>query len=260
MVAKAGIQTIALQATTAGDVEMPFLSQQVLEEPQVHFVWLEMDPQTPHFETEEVQITTPSNSDNVPGQDQEMIPAPKVKPVRPVGAMLDSALARQARATRASCQVGFQKEIVQQKMEDAQRVVAAADQGVQDTSLFADGEVRVEALKIPPQPHGLDTRARGALTRMTEALNNMKVRQQQQQQPQQAQILGQSLTPTVTQGTKPLTELPVTQGLRFRVLSHYFHITFTLLSHYVYVIIYHYMYNNIYIDLDLDLDLFLFFA
>ena len=36
----------------------------------------------------------------------------------------------------------------------------------------------------------------------------MKARQQQQ--PQQAQIPGQPLTPTVTQGTEPFKELPVT--------------------------------------------------
>ena len=103
------------------------------------------------------QITTHSNSDNVPGQDHEMILAPKAKPMRPVGAMLDSVLARQARATRALTQVEVQKEIVQQKMEEARKEVAAADQAVsearqtavRDTSLFAGAEVLVGALKIP---------------------------------------------------------------------------------------------------------------
>ena len=108
-----------------------------------------------------MQITTHSNSDNVPGQDHEMIPAPKAKPVRPVGAMLNRVLARQARATRVLLQVEVQMEIVQQKMEKVLEVVAAAGQpvsearqtAVQDISLFADAEVLVEALKIPPQPH-----------------------------------------------------------------------------------------------------------
>ena len=67
-------------------------------------------------------------------------------------------------------------EIVQQKMEKGEREDAAADQAVyearqtaiQDTSLFADAEVLVEALKIPPQPHGLDPRTRDAPERMTE--------------------------------------------------------------------------------------------
>ena len=69
-------------------------------------------------------------------------------------------------------------EIVQQRMEEAQREVAAADKavaearqtGVQSTSLFADEEVQVEALK---SQHGLDPRTRDALERMTEALNQM---------------------------------------------------------------------------------------
>ena len=107
-------------------------------------------------------------------------------------------------------------EIMQQKMEEARKEVAAADEAVfearqtpvQDTSLFADAEVPVEAPKIPLQPHGLDPRTRA---RMTEAQNRMKAGQQQQQQPQQAQLHGQPSTPTVTQGTEPFKELPVTQ-------------------------------------------------
>ena len=83
--ALAGTQTIALQATTTGDVETPFLSQQILEEPQVQALWLEMDS----------AVTAPPNRrcadhnalefSNVPGQDHEMIPAPTAKPVRHVG-------------------------------------------------------------------------------------------------------------------------------------------------------------------------------
>ena len=99
-------------------------------------------------------------------------------------------------------------------MEEARKEVAAADQAVaearqtavHDTSLFANAEVLVEALKIPPQAHGLDLRTGDALTRMTEAQHKMKARQQQQ-----AQIPGQPLTPTVTQGAEPFKELPVTQ-------------------------------------------------
>ena len=102
-------------------------------------------------------------------------------------------------------------DIVQQKVEEARKEVAAGDQArqtaVQDTSLFAGAEVLVE---IPPQPHGLDPRPRDALTSMMEVLNNMKARQQQQQ-PQQAQIPGLPLTPTVTQGSEPFKGLPVTQ-------------------------------------------------
>ena len=82
-------------------------------------------------------------------------------------------------------------EIAQQKMEEARIEVAAADQAVyearqsavQDTSLFANAEVPVEALKI---------------------LHKMKVRQETQP----AQMPGQSLTPTVTKGTEPFKELP----------------------------------------------------
>ena len=99
-------------------------------------------------------------------------------------------------------------------MEEARKEVAAADQAVaearqtavHDTSLFANAEVLVEALKIPPQPHGLDLRTGDALTRMTEAQHKMKARQQQQ-----AQIPGQPLTPTVTQRAEPFKELPGTQ-------------------------------------------------
>ena len=183
----AGLQAIAHQARTAGDVEMPSCRNKYWRNHRCYVAG--NGPRSHHTSRRKRwQITTHSNSDNVLGQDHEMIPAPKAKPVRPVGAMLDLALARQARATRALAQVEVQVEIVQQKMEEAQREVAAADQAVadarqtavEDVSLFADAEVLVEALKVPAQPRGLDQRTRDALERMTEALNQMKARQPQQ--------------------------------------------------------------------------------
>ena len=107
-------------------------------------------------------------------------------------------------------------EIVQQKMEEAQNEVAAADQAVsearqtavQDTSLL-DAEVLVEALKIPSQPHGLDWRTKDALTRMcaeqyegstTTAATTISTKNP-----------GQSLTPTVTQRHGAVQRVSVTQ-------------------------------------------------
>ena len=114
----------------------------------------------------------------------------------------DSALARQARAKKNLGLVEVQWTAAQQKMEEAKTEMAAADKSVnearqlavQDTSIFADAEVLVQAL--PLQQQGLDANAREALARMVEALTDMKATQQEQQQ-------AAPMTPTITQGSEP---------------------------------------------------------
>ena len=155
------------------DMDMPFLSQPILETPQVHVVWLEMDPAVTTLRirrgADDNSLEFRRRAWATPRDDS--CSQSKTR-VRPVGAILDSVVARQARATRALAQVEVQRVIVQQKIEEARKEVAAADQAVSESSVHA--EVLVEALKIPPQSPGLDPRTRDALTRMTEALNNME--------------------------------------------------------------------------------------
>ena len=208
----AGIQTIALQATTAGDVEMPILSQQILEEPQVHFVWLEM--------AADATPRTRRGADHNPLEFRQRAWA------RPRDDPCSQSETREACGSDVGlspCETSERRHEFWLKWRSKYRSCSRRwrklgkrlrQTAVQDTSLFEDAEVLVEAPKIPPQPHGLDPRTREALTRMTDALNNMQA--QQQQQPLQAQIPRQPPTPTVTQGTEPFKELPVTQegGLR----------------------------------------------
>ena len=81
------------------------------------------------------------------------IAIPKARLARPVGATLDSALARQDRAKKNLGLVEVQLTAAQQKMEEAKTEMAAADKSVnearqlavQDTSIFADAEVLVQA-------------------------------------------------------------------------------------------------------------------
>ena len=69
---------------------------------------------------------------------------------------LESALARQARAKKNLALVEVQLTAAQQKMEEARAEMAAADKSVdearqlavQDTSIFADAEVLVQALRV----------------------------------------------------------------------------------------------------------------
>ena len=64
-------------------------------------------------------------------QDTEMV-APKAKPPKPVGATLDSALARQARAKKNLALVEVQLTSMQQKMEEARAEMALADKAVNE--------------------------------------------------------------------------------------------------------------------------------
>ena len=72
--------------------------------------------------------------------------APKAKPPKPVGATLDSALARQARAKKNLALVEVQLTTIQQKMEEARAEMVLADKAanearqlaVQDTVIFAE--------------------------------------------------------------------------------------------------------------------------
>ena len=104
----------------------------------------------------------------------------------------------------------------QQKMEKARIEMTTADKlvdearqvAVQDTSIFADAEVLVQALRVQPQQQTLNTATREALTRMTDVLTSLRAMQQTQHQGQ-APIT--PMTPTVTQGSEPFQELQFTQ-------------------------------------------------
>ena len=122
-------------------------------------------------------------------QDTEMV-VPKAKPPKQVGATLDSALARQVRAKKNLALVEVQLTTVQQKMEEARAEMASSDKAVnearqlavQDTVIFADDEVLEKALRMLPQQQTLDSAAREALARMTDAPTSMRAMQQMQQQ------------------------------------------------------------------------------
>ena len=58
--------------------------------------------------------------------------APKAKLPKLVGATLDSALARQARAKKILALVGVQLTTIQQKMEEARAEMALADKAVNE--------------------------------------------------------------------------------------------------------------------------------
>ena len=130
--------------------------------------------------------------------------APKAKPPKLVGATLDSALARQARAKKNLVFVDVQLTAIQQQMEEARAEMVLADKAVnearqlavQDTVIFADVEVLVQAMRTQT----LDPAAREDLARMTEALTSMRA-MQQAQQPVSTPLT--PMTPTVTQGTEP---------------------------------------------------------
>ena len=65
----------------------------------------------------------------------------------------------------------------------AEKTVNEARQSaLEDTSICADAEVLVQALRLPTQQQALDSNALEALARMTEALTRMRVRQQAQRQ------------------------------------------------------------------------------
>ena len=106
-------------------------------------------------------------------------------------------------------------------MEKARAEVALADKAVneasqlavQDTVIFADVEVLVQALRLQPQQQTLDPVAREALARMTDALTSMTAMQQVQQQ---GPTPITPMAPTVTQGTEPFQELQVTQEALLR--------------------------------------------
>ena len=128
----------------------------------------------------------------------------KARPTRPVGATLDSALARQARAKKNLALVEVQLAAAQQKMEEAKTEMAAADGSVrrarqlavQDKSIVADAEVPAQALRLPPQQQGLVANAPKPLRGLTEALTSMRARQKEKQR-------AAPTTPTVTQGSEP---------------------------------------------------------
>ena len=212
-VAKTGIQTIAVQEMTAGDVELPFLSQQILEEPQVHFVWLDMDPA-------DVTLRNRRGADHCSLELRQCAWAgPRDDPCSQSEtreALWERCWTQLLQENREQRELGLKWRFKWILCNRRWRKLRERSQlrtrpcPKHDTCLFADAEVLVEALKIPTLPHGLDPRTRDELTRMTEALNKMKA-QQQPQQPEQAQIPGQPLTPTATQGTEPFKELPVTQ-------------------------------------------------
>ena len=63
--------------------------------------------------------------------------APKAKPPKPVGATLDSAFARQARAKKNFALVEVQLTTIQQKMEEARAEVALADKAVNQARQLA---------------------------------------------------------------------------------------------------------------------------
>ena len=115
---------------------------------------------------------------------------PKAKPPKPAGATLDSALARQARAKKNFCSRGGTADGDAAKMEEARAEMASADKAVnearelavQDTVIFADVEVLVQALRMQPQQKTLDPAAREALARMSDAPTSMRSMQQAQQQ------------------------------------------------------------------------------
>ena len=138
--------------------------------------------------------------------------APKAKPPKLVGATLDSALARQARAKKNLVFVDVQLTAIQQQMEEARAEMVLADKAVnearqlavQDTVIFADVEVLVQAMRTQT----LDPAAREDLARMTDALTSMRA-MQQAQQPVSTPLT--PMTPTVTQGTERFQELQVTQ-------------------------------------------------
>ena len=138
-------------SSTAGDVETPFLSQQILEEPQVHVVWLEMDP----------AVTTPRNRR---GADHNLLEFRQSAWAEPRDDPCTQSEAREAcgsdtelsscATSKSHASIGSSGgQIAQQKMEEARKEVAAADlavsearqTGVLDTSLFAYAEVLVEA-------------------------------------------------------------------------------------------------------------------
>ena len=148
-------------------------------------------------------------------QDTEMAIA-SATPPKPVGATMDSALARQAWAKKNLALVEVQLTAMQQKMEEARAEMALADKAVnearqlavRDTVIFADVELLVQALRLQPQQQAFDLAAREALGRMTDALTSMRAMQQVQQQ-EPTPIT--PMTPTVTQGSEPFQELQVTQ-------------------------------------------------
>ena len=207
------LQTIPVAAKATGDVEVPYLSQQVLARSEVHDVRGDLEP--PRARIHGTNRGTWRSEAPTEIRDTEMA-IPKAKPPRPVGATLDSALARQARAKKSLALVEVQLTAAQQKMEEARIEMTTADKlvdearqlAVQDTSIFADAEVLVQALRVHPQQQNLDAAAREALTRMTDALTNMRAAQQVQHQ---GKAPVAPLTPTVSQGSEPLQELPVTQ-------------------------------------------------
>ena len=122
---------------------------------------------------------------------------------------MDSAVARQIRAEKNIALVEVQLTAVQQKMEEAKAEMAAADKvveearqlAVQDTSFFfAVVEILVQALQLQPQQQILNTATREALTRMTDAIANMRTAQQVLKQ-RPAPVM--PMTPTITQGSEP---------------------------------------------------------
>ena len=172
------VQTIPVAAKATGDVEVPSRRNRYWQNRKCTacgWIW------NPQVLEQTGQVGAPPGIEApTEVQDTEMV-APKAKPPKPVGATLDSALARQTRAKKNLALVEVQLTTIQLKMEEARAEMVLADKAVNEARQFADVEVLLQAMRMQPQQQTLDPAVRQALARMTDALTSMRAMQQAQQ-------------------------------------------------------------------------------
>ena len=117
-VAVALLQQVPVAEKTTGDLEVSSMSQQMLARSEVHDVWMDLEssrPRTYKTDLSSQRVEAPTET-----QDAD-VAIPNARPARPIGATLDSPLARQTRAKKNLALVEVQLTAAQQKTEEAKK-------------------------------------------------------------------------------------------------------------------------------------------
>ena len=206
------LQTIPVAAKATGDVEVPYLSQQVLARSEVHDVRGDLEPPRARIHgtnrgTLEIRGTNRNQGHRNGNPKSQAATSGRSNAGFSPGTTSQSREKFGTRGGTADSGAAIDGRS-KNRDDDGGQASGRGQTACSPRHVVADAEVLVQALRVHPQQQNFDAAAREALIRMTDALTNMRAAQQVQHQ---GKAPVAPLTPTVTQGSEPLQELPVTQ-------------------------------------------------